>query len=345
MTQPTPTPTAQALRVFSLFVFSMTGAYGLSVSGFLALRVLIGEQANGVALMNNLLHLLVLPSLVLLPLALVLRRWLLLILLVLPFAFGLSSVLPLYVPAQAAPPATAQTVSVLSYNLLAHERDFSAATDIIRAQSADIVALQEVTFGAARAVADLYPYSALHPKPIGTQGQAILSRYPILEDAFFQNEGLSVVLGHQRSVLDVEGVRVVVYNVHMIHPGMTQLEVAQRSADVAGVLARATQDAQTNPVLLMGDFNLTPYTADYAALSAHFTDAYRQAGTGLGYTFPVMPPRAPRLWRLMPPLARIDYIFHTPTDWLALDAHVLTSSGGSDHLPLAATLALTARQP
>ena len=47
-----------------------------------------------------------------------------------------------------------------------------------------------------------------------------------------------------------------------------------------------------------------------------------------------------RFFSYLPPLARIDYVFHNDS-FQALAAHVLASSGGSDHRPLLAKLELT----
>src|SRR5690349_11496088 len=72
---------------------ALSGAYGLSVAGFLGLRALIGEASNIIGFLDNFLHLLMLPSLILLPifmlLGLVRRRasFLLLALLQIPAAF------------------------------------------------------------------------------------------------------------------------------------------------------------------------------------------------------------------------------------------------------------------
>ncbi|MBZ0302441.1 MAG: hypothetical protein K8J31_22025, partial [Anaerolineae bacterium] len=55
-------------------LLALTNAYGLSVAGFLLLRALVGESWSLIALFNSGAHLLFLPAMLLLPVALLLRR-------------------------------------------------------------------------------------------------------------------------------------------------------------------------------------------------------------------------------------------------------------------------------
>ena len=61
---------------------------------------------------------------------------------------------------------------------------------------------------------------------------------------------------------------------------------------------------------------------------------YRDAGIGLGTTWPVL--RSGWLGRLLPPLMRLDYIWHS-AHFQVTDAQVGPALG-SDHLPLIADL-------
>ncbi len=90
---------------------------------------------------------------------------------------------------------------------------------------------------------------------------------------------------------------------------------------------------------------MSDQSEDYQRLTESYTDAYRVAGWGLGFTFPdftyaeavpdVLPPAS------MPvrPVMRLDYIFYNSA-FQALEARVLSSSGDSDHRPVFARLAL-----
>lgn len=340
-----PGPLALVGRVLWNAFRASVGAYGLSLTGFLLLRWAEGESLNVVAVINNLLHVMLLPVLVLLPLALVARLWFPVGVLALPFVVTVAANAPLLDNTPQPAPPNSREITVLTYNLLARTGDAAAFTDtlaILVEADADVVALQEVSLAAGAvlqgALPGDYPYRALHPRENGTQGQGILSRYPITADTFFQAP-LPLQLGHQRALLDVDGREVVLYNVHPVHPFMTPgFDVGVRSADIGYVLAQAAQDAGRVPTLLLGDFNMTPMTADYAAVTATFADAYQGVGRWPGYTFPAAPsPTAPQAY--LPPLARIDYVFYN-ADWRALVATVWGRSGGGDHRPLFVRLAL-----
>ena len=97
--------------------------------------------------------------------------------------------------------------------------------------------------------------------------------------------------------------------------------------------------------MIVGDFNMTDQSDDYWRIAARYRDTYREVGWGMGFTFPdfsmvrAIPGRLSML-NFIRPMARIDYVFHND-DFQAVEAHVWPSSGGSDHRPLYAVLALT----
>ena len=99
-----------------------------------------------------------------------------------------------------------------------------------------------------------------------------------------------------------------------------------------------TVEGQPEPLILLGDLNSTPNHQVHRALSAHLVDAFREAGWGLGHTFPAM---GGRFWGVPYPnrLVRIDHIFYSD-DWQAETARVGEWDGFSDHLPVIARLRL-----
>jgi len=320
------------------FLRVSVGAYGLSVTGGLLLRGLIGEVNSLMALYNTLAHLLWMGAAGLLLVTLLLRRWLLAALLLLPtLAFVAHDGLHLLSPPDPQPdPRQIAEFSVISYNLLGGRGDYSASIELLQQADADLIALQEVDADAAEqidaALAPSYPYAALHP---GTrvEGQAVYSRYPILDDVYWQSA--STISG-QRTVIEVAGNQIVLHNVHPPPPGIGNglLNTASRSQSIGEVLAYAAPDR--GPVLLVGDFNATDLTEDYARIAADYRDTFRQAGAGLGWTWPHW---ITRIVPHTPPLLRIDYVFQRgPLQ--TLDAGTWPSSGGSDHAPVWARLAL-----
>lgn len=311
---------------------ALTGAYGLSVSGFLLLRALVGESWKIVALFNNYLHLLLIPSVILLPISLLLRRPRLALIQAAPAAVFVAAYGIMFWPRQPADTTGKTQLSLLTYNLNKGNMQTDAATSIIREADADVVALQELnpTMAAAfdETFADTYPYRAFHPDT-SYPGQGMMSRYPLANDDYWR-----INLGHQRADIDLNGTPITLYNTHPVHPFIKEggfFDPDARTAEIQAVLERVRQES--TPVLIVGDFNLTDQTGDYQLLAPDFDDTYREIGWGMGFSFPDLGQRVL--------LARIDYVFHS-RDFQAVEARVWPTSGGSDHRPLFVRLALGA---
>lgn len=319
--------------VLQNLLVALIGSYGLSVSALLILRALSGEQLTVVALFNSFLHLLILPALLLLPLSLLFRRRLLVVELAAPFLMALLAYAPLFWPQTTAAQPESPRLSLLSYNINTANHQIEPVIQIIRESNADVVAIQELSPWMAEAIdaqlAADYPYRALHPQA-DFSGQGVLSRYPIRSDDFWQ-----INLGHQRVELDWNGQPLVLFNVHPVHPlrGL-RYDGESRAEEVTDVLDRA--GLETLPVVIAGDFNMTDFSADYARVAQLYSDSFREVGWGMGFTFPEF---ANVTGIALPPIARIDYIFYN-ADFQALEAQVIAQSGGSDHRPLFAVLAL-----
>ena len=131
------------------------------------------------------------------------------------------------------------------------------------------------------------------------------------------------------------------YNLHPPPPHwfLRAFDASDRQRALNVSLRRAA--AETLPVVLAGDFNLTDQTRDYQTIvGAGFQDAFRAAGWGLGLTFADFSYLSP-LFSLAPPFIRIDYVFADET-FTPVEARV-GASAGSDHYALRAVLA--ARTP
>jgi vancomycin resistance protein VanJ len=311
-------------------------AYGLSVTVFLLLRWLIGESWSLIALFNSIAHLLFLPAIVLLPLALLLRRrvtTLLVLPALLAFLLGYGAA---FMPRSASASDT-ESLDVLTYNMKSITSNFDPLVAIIREANADVVALQELSQPMsehlAEVLAEEYPYQAMHTFPNDpVPGQGVLSRYPIVDDEYWR-----VHLAMQRVTLSVNG-PLVFYNVHPIMP-LSRNGFDRRAEEITDLLERARKE--TSPVLLAGDFNMSDQSADYWRLTARYQDSYREAGWGFGFTFPAemsMFRGNPYLPQNLPPLVRLDYVFHDAS-YEAVEARVWPTSGGSDHLPVFVSLA------
>lgn len=321
------------------------GVYGVVIALWAGLK-LIGSTWPPVEMISNLLPLLLLPSLVIVSLSLWRRRWFIWLVSLPALAAFLLGYGGFFLPRSVSVKSGAPSLHFLTYNVHAESIHVGPMLDVIRAADADVVALQEVSPAMAEALAaqliDRYPYQALHPNfdnPIW--GQGVLSRYPIVEDEYWQ-----ISLGHQRVKIDRNGSPLVLYNVHPVHPFRLHegwlFDMQPHRVEVDEILRRVVLD--TGEVIVAGDFNMSDQAGDYQRLVWRFGDAYREVGWGLGFTFPdfshahTLPFEVPLATMLGRPLARIDFIFYSDA-LQPLAARVWPTSGGSDHRPVLAEFA------
>ena len=102
-----------------------------------------------------------------------------------------------------------------------------------------------------------------------------------------------------------------------------------RHVQLDALLART--DRVSGPLILCGDFNTPPRGVEYARLAERFTDAFAATGNGFGWSYSAKHP-----------LLRIDYIWCNEKV-RPIKAKILDWPH-SDHKPLLADLALTARR-
>ena len=333
-------------RIITRILSSIVVIYGIFILITLWLRVFVGEQWVVVAVLNSALHLLLMPALVILPLCLLFRRPRLALAVFPPFVVFLAWYGAFFLPNTVVVPPDAPFIHVLTYNLHAERFQFAPMANVIRESGADVVAVQEMTQEAAAyldtALADVYPYRALHPFANWFYGRGILSRYPITDDyAWPETEPITVRL--QRVVVEVVGsTDITLYNFHAppSYPIYGQpYDIAPRAQQINDLLAMA--ERETNPVLLVGDFNTTYLDENYQRIRQHFADTFYEVGWGLGPTNPDWAyENAREGLPIIPPYNRLDYIFHS-REFLPVEARIWPDSGGSDHRPVFAVLALT----
>jgi len=317
------------LNIFKNLFVALVGSYALSNIGLLALRLLIGESWPVVGFFTTFSHLLWLPALVLLPLMLLLRAWAIAGLLLPSVLLFLGFYGGQFWPGRQASPQ-ASDLSALTYNLYAMNSDYARSAALIAEQNAAIVALQELGQSASYALTArlnrLYPHQALYPRPPGysTQGMGLLSKHPILEKEFWQYDWLPIPLAYMRVVLDVQGRRLVVYNAHPTHPGMSGhgfFDDSLRDREIRELMARIRAEGPGD-LLLLGDFNLPDQSDDYQQITATLRDSYREVGWGMGWTYPATLP-----------ILRLDYGFYQG-NLQATQAQLMPHGGGSDHRPV-----------
>ncbi len=245
-------------------------------------------------------------------------------------------------------PSPDPDLSVLTYNLHMEKNEVEPVLDVLRAADADIVGLVETHYELV-AVIDLL-FNTLYPYRTtvvfgATNRTMLMSRYPLLTVEHWPGEEIEML----RATIDFDGREVVVYVVHPTSPGNTGYDSSTRSGQIDLLLETAA--AETAPTLLLGDFNMEEWSADYAAITAAYVDAFRTLhplADEPGFTYPDYSlPQShlnARLPRFTPLILRLDYIFHS-ADFETLVAQVWPDSGGSDHRPVYAELRLTSATP
>jgi endonuclease/exonuclease/phosphatase (EEP) superfamily protein YafD len=321
-------------------------AYLSVLGGWLALYLLTGESFAIMAMIDYLAVYLFLPlPLVLLGAVVCSSRSL-------GSGFALGVIVyawiwgALFMPRLDPPRAKNPTLTVMTYNVLAWHTHTRPILDTIRAEDPDIVLIQELNWTLARQLeeqlGEVYPYQVLEPED-DPRGIGTISKYPIR----LTGERLpgDWVGGPQMMTLDWNGEKVTLVNFHMWPTtGVRPLSEAERSIRLRETEARqlAQVVVSAGTAIVGGDANCSSLSAAYRILTRDLSDAYQEAGFGLGHTFPgsdIPESDRPHIggWYVPQWLARIDYVFHTG-DWETLSARVARFDGVSDHRGVVAVL-------
>jgi endonuclease/exonuclease/phosphatase (EEP) superfamily protein YafD len=264
---------------------------------------------------------------------------------------ALIAYLAVYPPAlNVRPPAAAATLPELravTWNIYVNQVPTEELLAVFDAHDPDIVALQETRWRLLAdepALAERFPYSLIRPDE-APPGMALLSRYPILA-AGVPDLGTDVfdMPRLMWATIDVNGTPVTVINAHPLAPKlngatcrfMRCYNQGPRDAQISRMrafIADRMNDAE--PLLVLGDLNVTEREAAYRELAAGLQDAHRTVGMGLGHSW------RPGAVRLPVAAIRIDYMFsHGPIAPLALTTDCTWR--GSDHCLLVGRFALGA---
>ena len=221
--------------------------------------------------------------------------------------------------------------TLMTANLWAGLGNVAPTLEAIDHYKPDIILLQEYTTRQharlAEALADEYPYAIAEPRE-DFSGQGVYSRFPLrLESARLIGPRGVAPLDSAKwerqlcCVATIAGRDVVVQNIHLPTAPMGRQLLAMHHQQVRQI--RAWLESETRPVVMGGDFNCTPMSAEAGAIRASgLTDAHRAAGAGLGTT-----------WghALAWPGFRIDHVY---TRGLTPIACTVGPDIGSDHRPV-----------
>ncbi|MFZ9002881.1 MAG: endonuclease/exonuclease/phosphatase family protein [Robiginitalea sp.] len=202
----------------------------------------------------------------------------------------------------------------------------------------DILCFQEFSRGRLRDFKQ-FPFRYITPHTNAKSTQAILSKYPILNQGQVDFPGS----GNNTLFADIQykGDTLRIYNIHLQsyqYRGrrflirnfgldfVNRLWSVSRKHREQALLVRQHLEASPHPSVICGDFNATPFSHTYRILKSGKQDSFREKGTGWGPSF--------YLSGLIP--FRIDYIL--ADDHFEVLEHRNFDVRFSDHLPVMAIL-------
>ncbi len=278
---------------------------------------------------------------VLLLFALAIRRWGAFAVAASAALAGLAATFGPWIPqgSRTDPIAKGAEVRMVSLNAAAHSDPYLLAA--IQGQTPDVMVVAELQRDLDADLEPLYPFHAetaavyhegTPPPRAGLEnlaGVGVFSRYPfeVLPDATDLPEGMPGL----RVRVQLPAGPVVLYALHLPKPAprLDGVSVTFAQQEQLYRSVRRAMLAETEPVLVAGDFNMSDRTQAWRSFSAGFGDAMR-AGEWAGPTSF----KASRVWRAL--LLRIDHIL-LPPGYCAASPHRF-SVPSSDHHGIAATI-------
>ena len=252
------------------------------------------------------------------------RRWLLLAMLA-PFTAVNGAAVAPYWPRETVVVAAPDAVEVMTANLYGGNYDYSRFVDVVERERPDVLLLLEYN---SRWGSALVPLSAEYPHRIVAEredyfGIALFSRVPLIRASVVDLLGVPAI--DARLDLGADAAARII-GVHL-KPPMSALGASERNAQIDLVGKLAVEES--GPLIVAGDFNVTPYSPVLANWleRTELTDARR--GRGFGASWPSS----------LPVLGiPIDHVLISE-DFL-VTAHYYGPAFGSDHYPVVTRLSL-----
>lgn len=226
-------------------------------------------------------------------------------------------------------------IKMLNYNIrhgqsMDGKINLARIVEVLASMDADLISLQEVdvqrprSFGidqAAEIARQLdmdFVFGAAINYKIGAYGNAILSRYPVLQSVNHQLPAPRPERSMLELKIEVRGKILRLFNTHM------ELDRKLRLRQIQEYIIPLILSANT-ATLFCGDLNEGPAEAGILYLSNYLQDSFRVNSGSLTKTFPSDNP-----------ITRMDYIFYNQA-CAAVDYQIIPSLA-SDHLPIIASI-------
>jgi endonuclease/exonuclease/phosphatase (EEP) superfamily protein YafD len=220
------------------------------------------------------------------------------------------------------PTAGAEKIKVMSFNVWTNNQDPQKAIQQIRDADPDVLAVVEYANDWKRNLEVLnadYPHRSLSSRWHGF-GVAIFSKIPLNDTRVHQITAKETDNPLLVTNINVGGQTLRLVVLHVVSPtNPNRLRLRNRQLNEVGVLL----SAQTEPTVVMGDFNCTPWSPFLSDFLD--TTGYRDSRQGFGYQ---------GSWHSKIPGLRIpiDHAFVSPR--VHVHDRYVAGQGGSDHFPI-----------
>lgn len=247
-------------------------------------------------------------------------------------------------------PPKGQSLRVMTYNIYgaratspANAADLDAIAEVIRRQNPDFVTLNEVDVFTNRTGKDVHQardlaeklgmewhFSKAIDRDGGEYGDAVLSKYPILEKRSYRLPCAAEQPGEDRSLcvirVQIDGKNLYVASTHLDHLSGDASRLVQ-----ATEIRRIRDTELEGDLILCGDLNAIPSSNVIATMTSFLTNT----GPIDQYTFPSDDPSR-----------KIDYIMYAPIEHFGVQNCQVVSRGdqqvggvdASDHRPVIADI-------
>lgn len=221
---------------------------------------------------------------------------------------------------------TNQTYKIMTYSKMGRNHNINAVAEVVLNEKPDVLFMQEIdeqeTANLTKLLSNIYDGAPVFYFTDELNG-LILSRYKVTS---LRKKGDF----SQAAEIEFPENSARVWNVHLQKSfGNTDLQyqmVDQLAEQISTV---------NDPVIVAGDFNATVLNYPYKKINQHLENAFENAGSGFGFTFP----SAARRMGTFAPFMRIDHIFYS-SQFDVHQSYVVEQSGDSDHFPVVAMLSL-----
>ena len=327
------------MKRFFTFVYITIKNFILALLAFLTIIAVIASMAAiwpascwACDLATHFRFFFVLLSIIMLLIQLFQKRWFWIIPCLLILGLNIGAVFPFYTM-QAPKPKGEKLAqfSILQFNLYVKNTNIDNVIKTLKDKNADVVALEEVEYHWPKVLTNagidkLYPYKAFIPG----SGNYLYSKFPIVKTINNQINKQKGRFGQEcfvEATLNIQNNRVHVFVVHTMTPTLPSYLALQQD-NLKRLADRVKLLPQGEPIILVGDFNTSPFSLEYQKLIKDTGLQDSQQGKGLQPSWPSIFPIIP-----------IDHVL------LSKNIQVLNRSIGpfvpfSDHLPVKADLQL-----